>query len=132
MVPGKPLKHVYAAAVRYLRDAGKEDLVQALPKTLGFGVGIDFRDAHLLLNTKNTVAFRPGMVFSLVTSLGGLTLSEDARAACNGNSAVSMECVWRVCGVCAVGVDVSGRAACSRLGGGVGDHGLSSWTLPQL
>lgn len=90
MVPGNPLKFVYSTAVKYLKDEGKEDLVSALPKTLGFGVGIDFRDTHLLLNKKNTVAFRPGMVFSLAVSFAGLKLNENARASINSKSAVSM------------------------------------------
>ena len=89
MVPGKPLKHVYAAAVKYLRDEGKDDLVSCLPKNLGFAVGIDFRDPHLLLNTKNTVTCKPGMVFSLAISFAGLKLSESARASLKSGSAVS-------------------------------------------
>ncbi|KAL7542241.1 hypothetical protein ACHAXR_011622 [Thalassiosira sp. AJA248-18] len=88
MVPGKPLKFVYAAAVKYLRDEGKENLVSSLPKTLGFGVGIDFRDTNLLLNTKNTVTFRPGMVFSLAVSFAGLKLGEKVKASVNSKSAI--------------------------------------------
>ncbi len=90
MVPGKPLKNVYAAAVKYLTDEGKENLVSSLPKTLGFGIGIDFRDTNLLLNKKNTVTFRPGMVFSLAVSFAGLKLSEATRASLNSKSAVSL------------------------------------------
>lgn len=89
MVPGKPLKAVYAAAVKYLRDEGKEDLVASLPKTLGFSVGLDFRDGNLLLNAKSTVPFKAGMVFNLAVSLSGLTLSDSARASANDESAVS-------------------------------------------
>mmetsp|Transcript_14731 Transcript_14731/g.31999 ORF Transcript_14731/g.31999 Transcript_14731/m.31999 type:complete len:1063 (-) Transcript_14731:109-3297(-) len=88
MVPGKPLKYVYAAAVKYLRDEGKDNLVSSLPKTLGFGVGIDFRDTNLLLNTKNTVTFRPGMVFSLAVSFAGLKLSDNVKASLNSKSAI--------------------------------------------
>jgi len=88
MVPGKPLKHVYSAAVKYLRERDQEDLVSRLPKTLGFGVGLDFRDTNLLLNTKNTVPFRAGMVFSLAVSFSGLKLGEGARAGCNSKSAI--------------------------------------------
>lgn len=92
MVPGKPLKNVYAAAVKYLTDEGKESLISSLPKTLGFGIGIDFRDTHLLLNKKNTVSFRPGMVFCLTVSFVGLKLSESTRASLNSKSAVSLVC----------------------------------------
>lgn len=88
MVPGRALKHVHAAAVKYLTEHDKESLVSSLPKTLGFGVGIDFRDPNLLLNTKNTVQFRPGMVFSLSVSFAGLKLSENARSSLNSKSAI--------------------------------------------
>ena len=90
MVPGKPLKWVYASAVKYLRDQGKEDLIAALPKTLGFAVGLDFRDTNLLLNSKNTVTFRPGMVFNLAVSFSGLKLSDSVRASIKEGCAVSI------------------------------------------
>ena len=51
---------------------------------------LDFRDPNLLLNTKNTVTFRPGMVFSLAISFAGLKLSENVRASLNSKSAVSL------------------------------------------
>lgn len=90
MVPGKPLKAVHAAAVKYLRDEGKENLVSSLPKALGFSVGLDFRDGNLLLNSKSTVPFKAGMVFNLAVSFSGLTLSSSARASANDDSAVSI------------------------------------------
>lgn len=89
MVPGNPLKAVYAAAVKYLKTQGKEELVDSLPKNLGFSMGLDFRDSMLQLNNKSTVQFRQGMVFNLCVSLAGLKLSESARAATNSKSAVS-------------------------------------------
>ncbi len=97
MAPGNPLKIVYATASKYLRDEGKDDLAASLPKTLGFGVGIDFRDTHLLLNKKNTVLFRPGMVFSLAVSFAGLKLSESTRASINSKSAVSLTLLYFDC-----------------------------------
>lgn len=96
MVPGNPLKYVYATAIKYLTDDGKESLISALPKTLGFGVGIDFRDNHLLLNKKNTLVFRPGMVFSLAVSFAGLKLPESAKSSLDSKSAVSSN----VIGIC--------------------------------
>lgn len=89
MTPGNPLKAVYGAAVKYLKAEGKEDLVASLPKSLGFAVGLDFRDAMLQLNAKTTVPFRQGMVFCLSVSLAGLKLSSKAREAVNSKSAVS-------------------------------------------
>jgi len=88
MTPGNPLKAVYGAAVKYLKAEGKEDLVASLPKSLGFAMGLDFRDAMLQLNAKTTVPFRQGMVFCLSVSLAGLKLSTKAREAVNSKSAV--------------------------------------------
>eukprot|EP01082_Thalassiosira_pseudonana_P010309 g9274.t1 g9274 contig36:246525-250335(+) len=84
MVPGKPLKGVHAAAVAYLQKQGKDDLIPLLPKSLGFSIGLDFRDPLLVLNSKSTVTFRKGMVFNLAVSLAGIKLS----AAVNSKSAV--------------------------------------------
>jgi len=63
MQPGNPLKSVYKAAVNYLKRNGHEDLVDKLPKNLGFAQGLDFRDSTLLLSPKNSVTLRKGMVF---------------------------------------------------------------------
>jgi nucleosome binding factor SPN SPT16 subunit len=40
-------------------------MLECLPKSLGFGLGLDFREAALLLNSKNPHRFEPNMVFSL-------------------------------------------------------------------
>lgn len=64
-IPGRPLKTVYAAAVDYLISSGKEPLVAHLPKNLGFAIGLDFRDPHLIISAKNPAIIRPGMVFNL-------------------------------------------------------------------
>jgi nucleosome binding factor SPN SPT16 subunit len=89
MVPGNALKTVYNAAVKFLKSQGKEDLVDSLPKSLGFSMGLDFRDTLLQLNPKSTVPFRQGMVFNLAVSLSGLKLSEAARSTVNSKSPVS-------------------------------------------
>ena len=93
MVPGNPLKAVHGAAVKYLRSMDKDQLIPFLPKSLGFAVGLDFRDPMLVLNSKSTVPFRPGMVFNLAVSLGGIKLSESARSLANSKSAVSFLCL---------------------------------------
>jgi len=125
MVPGKPLKYVYAAGVKYLRDLGKDDLVSHLPKTLGFGVGLDFRDTNLLLNTKNTVTFRPGMVFSLAISFSGLALSENVRASLNSNSAVKNLSEYGLMIADMVAITDSGGEVMTKFGKGVGDISYS-------
>ena len=90
MVPGKPLKGVYKAAVEYLKSSGNEDLISKLPKNLGFSIGLDFRDPTLTLSPKNPATFRPGMVFSLVLGFSNVDLPEDAKTSVNSKSAVSV------------------------------------------
>eukprot|EP00814_Leptocylindrus_danicus_P000428 CAMPEP_0116039816 /NCGR_PEP_ID=MMETSP0321-20121206/23886_1 /TAXON_ID=163516 /ORGANISM="Leptocylindrus danicus var. danicus, Strain B650" /LENGTH=1054 /DNA_ID=CAMNT_0003519307 /DNA_START=38 /DNA_END=3202 /DNA_ORIENTATION=+ len=65
MIPGRPLKSVRTAAAKFLKGEGREDLIACLPKSLGFAVGIDFKDSALQLNSKNSAPFRNGMIFYL-------------------------------------------------------------------
>ena len=53
MVPGHELKDVYEAAKAFLtkRDAS---LLAHLPKSLGFAIGLEFRDGTLVINEKTT------------------------------------------------------------------------------
>eukprot|EP00550_Attheya_septentrionalis_P006611 CAMPEP_0198290936 /NCGR_PEP_ID=MMETSP1449-20131203/8621_1 /TAXON_ID=420275 /ORGANISM="Attheya septentrionalis, Strain CCMP2084" /LENGTH=1096 /DNA_ID=CAMNT_0043989503 /DNA_START=97 /DNA_END=3387 /DNA_ORIENTATION=+ len=88
MVPGKPLKGVYAAATNYLESEGREDLIKLLPKNLGFGIGLDFRDATMVLNAKNPALFRVGMVFNLSLGFSNVPLSDSAKASAHSKSAV--------------------------------------------
>jgi len=88
MVPGKPFKSAYNAAVKKLQYEKRDDLVKCLPKNLGFSTGIDFRDGALLLSAKNAVIFRPGMVFNLSVGFSGVKLKDDDKAATSNKSAV--------------------------------------------
>jgi nucleosome binding factor SPN SPT16 subunit len=90
MVPGKPLKTVYATAVQKLTDAGREDLVKCLPKNLGFSTGAYFREGSLALSEKNNITFKAGMTFNLVIGLSGIPLSEADRNDTNDASGVSI------------------------------------------
>lgn len=49
-------------------------MLECLPKTLGFGLGLDFREAALLLNSKNSHIFVPNMVFSLAVGFHNVPL----------------------------------------------------------
>lgn len=89
MKPGEPFKSVYAAAVKKLKDEGREDLIKCLPKNLGFSIGAYFREGSLTLNQKNNITFKPGMTFNLCTGISGVKLSEADKAAVNDKSAVS-------------------------------------------
>jgi nucleosome binding factor SPN SPT16 subunit len=77
MKHGRQLKDVYAAAVDFLKSkAGFESLVQHLPKTLGFGIGLDFREGNMLLSPKSQVTFKKGMVFCLSVGFQNLELTD--------------------------------------------------------
>jgi nucleosome binding factor SPN SPT16 subunit len=86
--PGNPLKSVYKAAVNYLKKNGHEDLVDKLPKNLGFAQGLDFRDSTLLLSPKNSVTLRKGMVFCLSIGFQNLELTESNLKNTPSNSPV--------------------------------------------
>ena len=75
MAPGRELKGVVERAHAFLQKQAPE-LVGCLPKTLGFSVGLDYREAALVLNAKNTLLFEPGMVFNLSVGLQKVPLSD--------------------------------------------------------
>jgi nucleosome binding factor SPN SPT16 subunit len=62
MKPGNPMKNVHKAAVAFLQQRGSEDMVEHLPKTLGFLMGLDFRETNFLLSAKNSATIKEGMV----------------------------------------------------------------------
>lgn len=78
MVIGNELKDVYETARNYLN---KKDpaLLSHLPKTLGFAIGIEFRDSSLVLNGTNNTPFEAGMVFNLSIGLHNVPLSEEDK-----------------------------------------------------
>ena len=92
MVPGRPLKAVYSAAVKYLRSTDNESLISHLPKTLGFGIGLDFRDSNFVLSSKNPNVFKQGMTFTLTLGFNNVKLMDHDKAASHRKSAVSRWC----------------------------------------
>lgn len=76
MQPGNQLKMVYKTAVKFLKENDHEELIEKLPKNLGFCQGLDFRDSTLTLNAKNNVTFKAGMVFCLIVGFQNLELKE--------------------------------------------------------
>lgn len=79
--PGNPLSTVYKAAVAVVEREGPE-FVGNITKNAGTGIGIEFREGGLPLNSKSELRVKPGMVFNVVLGLQGLTNSEakDPRA----------------------------------------------------
>lgn len=74
LLPGKPLKAAYAAAVKSLKSGCESkkaegidmpDLVAALTKNVGFGMGIEFRDSSCVLNQKNEAKVEEKMIFNV-------------------------------------------------------------------
>lgn len=49
----------------YTQDAGQGDLVDHLTKNIGFGMGLEFREAVNLLNNKNDRKVAAGMIFNV-------------------------------------------------------------------
>jgi nucleosome binding factor SPN SPT16 subunit len=89
MKPGNQLKDVYKAATTFLEEKkGYEYLIQHLPKTLGFCMGLDFRESAMLLSSKNQVTFKKGMVFCLSVGFQDLELKESDRSTLSDKSPV--------------------------------------------
>ncbi|CAG8535911.1 12681_t:CDS:10 [Ambispora leptoticha] len=61
---GTKIRDVYSKAIDYIKSK-RPDLENAFVKTLGFGMGIEFREGHYLLNPKNTRELKSGMVLNL-------------------------------------------------------------------
>ena len=78
MVPGNELKNVLDGAKTFLRKRDAE-LLNHLPKSLGFALGLEFRDSSMLLNGTNTNKFTAGMVFNLSVGLHNMPLSEEDK-----------------------------------------------------
>lgn len=47
------------------QDKGLEALLDKLPKNVGFGMGLEFRESTCLLNAKNSLPVKEGMVFNV-------------------------------------------------------------------
>jgi nucleosome binding factor SPN SPT16 subunit len=78
MVVGKELKDVLEAAKTYLKQKDAS-LLAYLPKSLGFVIGLEFRDASLVLNSSNSTKFSAGMVFQLSVGLHNVPLVKDEK-----------------------------------------------------
>jgi nucleosome binding factor SPN SPT16 subunit len=81
MRDGTLTREVYAHALNFIKDK-KPELAQYFLKSIGFGMGMEFRDAAYLLSPKNNRILRTGMVFCLSLGLQDL---EDK----DGNKCVS-------------------------------------------
>ena len=53
------LSEVYETAVKYVKEK-RPELVEKLTKNVGFGMGIEFREAALLITNKTNVRAKKG------------------------------------------------------------------------
>jgi len=74
--PGAPVSAAMDAAVAVITQK-KPELVSKLVKSLGFAMGMEFRDSAWLITSKNSRVVHPGMVFNVATGLQDLD-REDA------------------------------------------------------
>ncbi|KAK8968380.1 FACT complex subunit SPT16 [Platanthera guangdongensis] len=74
--PGNMLSSVYRAAVSVV-DSEAPELLPHLSKTAGTGIGLEFRESGLTLNTRNARTVSPGMVFNV--SLGFQNLQSQTK-----------------------------------------------------
>jgi nucleosome binding factor SPN SPT16 subunit len=81
MIPGNELNEVMSIAHSFLSERDKS-LLDHLPKTLGFAIGLEFKDSVLSLNGTNSNKFEEGMVFCLSVGFHKvpLTPADKARA----------------------------------------------------
>jgi nucleosome binding factor SPN SPT16 subunit len=90
MKPGSQLKSVYKAATDFLQQRAPH-LIEHLPKNLGFGMGLVFREPTMILTSKNTIAFKNGMVFCLSVGFQNLPLTDSDKYATSSKSPVSTQ-----------------------------------------
>ena len=79
MSVGNTLKSVMASARAFL-DRKDPSLVACLPKSLGFGMGLEFRDGTMVLNSTNENEFVEGMVFNLSVGLSNVPMDDGSSA----------------------------------------------------
>ena len=91
MVLGNELKDVYANAKSFLSKKNREDLISHLPKSLGFAIGLEFRDPTLLLNAINTTRFTEGMVFCLSVGFQEVPLLDSDKKASKSGSVAAVQ-----------------------------------------
>ncbi|KAJ3625344.1 hypothetical protein Zmor_004328 [Zophobas morio] len=69
LVPGVELHKLHDTAVKLIEGSEYPHFVSNLGKSVGFGMGIEFRESSLLLNAKNMKTAQIGMVFNLSVAL---------------------------------------------------------------
>ncbi|KAF8303076.1 FACT complex subunit SPT16 [Clavulina sp. PMI_390] len=80
MHDGAKTEDVYTAAVDYIKSK-KPELEKHFPKSIGFAMGLEFRDSQWIINSKNTRILRSDMIFSLALGFQDLEDSKGKKYA---------------------------------------------------
>eukprot|EP01135_Chromosphaera_perkinsii_P007045 Nk52_evm24s675 gene=Nk52_evmTU24s675 len=70
--PGTEIRSLYSGATSLIKKRN-ESLLEHFTPTIGFGMGLEFREAPLLMNEKNKRQIQNGMVFNLALGFSNLT-----------------------------------------------------------
>lgn len=76
-----------------LQGKGQQALAERLPKSIGWGMGLEFRESQLQLIARNAVAARAGMVFNVTLGAQQRLLCSQcvrASAACSAPAPVTL------------------------------------------
>jgi nucleosome binding factor SPN SPT16 subunit len=84
MLPGRRIGDVAEAASMFLSQKYPH-MLPCLPKSLGFGLGLDYHEAALLLNSKNSLGFSPNMVFNLAIGFHNIALEPSDKVDAMGS-----------------------------------------------
>jgi len=86
MQPGSKLSEVHSAASSFLEKKNKV-LLKSLPKSLGFSLGLDFKDSNYNLSSKvdPSLTFKPGMVFNLAIGFQDVDIPQVERNKAKGS-----------------------------------------------
>lgn len=68
---------VVPAGFPILQDAGQGHMVEHLPKSIGFGMGLEFRESINLLKAGNERKVAAGMVFNVAVGMCISLVSSD-------------------------------------------------------
>jgi nucleosome binding factor SPN SPT16 subunit len=79
MLAGQCVGSVAEMANNFIRQRYPH-LLKFLPKSFGFGLGLDFRESSLIMNTKNQRKFAQNMVFNLAIGFHDLELTNMQKA----------------------------------------------------
>lgn len=71
LIPGVKLSEVHHAGLEYAKKV-RPDLIEHLPKTFGFAIGIEFQDSSVVIGPQCMALVKENMVFNVCAVLNGL------------------------------------------------------------